>query len=205
MSLVYYTMEMALNRFEETYKKERKSLLGYIRSKVSSIEEAEDILQDVFYQAVRHSNTTEPINNLMGWLYGVTKNKITDWYRKKKHSTVSLHEEIEEDLTLEDMIADSGIDVEKDFVKGLVFETIQERIKELPEKQRRVFIDREVNGLSYREIEEDTGIPVNTLLAQKRYANMYLQKCLHVIKETLEDFKEIANERSRAWQNIVDV
>ena len=91
-----------LKRFEKTYKKRRRTLLKYIQSKVSNLEDAEDILHDVFYQAVRNHNATEPINNIMSWLYSITKNKIIDWYRKKKYKTLSLHEKIDDNITLED-------------------------------------------------------------------------------------------------------
>ena len=175
-------------RFETTYKKQRNTLLNYIRSKVSNFEEAEDILQDVFYQALRSSNTTEPINNIMGWLYSIAKNKIIDWYRKKKNKTLSLHEKIDDDLTLEDLLADSGIHVEQEFLRSLVLDAIYKSIDELPAKQRDVFIKREFKSMSYKEISEKTGIPINTLLSQKRYANLFLQKRLFAIKETLEEF-----------------
>lgn len=175
-------------KFEKTYKKKRRTLLKYIQSKVNNLEDAEDILQDAFYQAVRNQNTTEPINNIMSWLYSITKNKIIDWYRKKKHKTVSLNEKIDDDLTLEDLISDSGIHIEKEFLRSLVFDAIYKSIDQLPEKQREVFIKREMKGMSYKEISEETGVPVNTLLAQKRYANLFLQKHLLVIKETINEF-----------------
>ena len=177
-----------LKSFEKTYKKKRKTLLKYIQSKVSNFEEAEDILQDVFFQAVRNSNTTEPINNIMGWLYRIAKNKIIDWYRKKKHKTLSLQEKIDDEVTLEDLIADSGIHVEKEFLRSLVMDAIYKSIDQLPAKQREVFIYREMKGMSYKEISEQTGISVNTLVAQKRYANLFLQKRLLAIKEIIEEF-----------------
>lgn len=176
-----------LKRFEKTYKKKRRTLLKYIQSKVGNLEDAEDILHDVFYQAVKNQNTTQPINNIMSWLYRTTKNKIIDWYRKKKHKTVSLHEKISDDLSLEDLILDSGIHIENDFLRSLVFDAIYKSINQLPLNQRDTFIKREMKGMSYKEISEETGKSINTLLAQKRYANLFLQKRLLVIREMIKD------------------
>jgi RNA polymerase sigma factor (sigma-70 family) len=175
-------------RFEKTYREKRKTLLKYIRSRISSLEEAEDILQEVFYQAVRNQNTLEPINNIMSWLYRTAKNKVIDWYRKKKRGTVSIHKPINNDITLEDLISDSGIDVEKDFIRSLVFEAIYKSINQQPEKQRDVLVKREFRNMSYKEIAEETGISINTLLAQKRYANKFLTKRLLTVKKILEEY-----------------
>jgi RNA polymerase sigma factor (sigma-70 family) len=177
-----------IKRFEKTYKENRGTLLRYIRSKVSSLEEAEDILQEVFYQAVRHQNTLVPINNIMSWLYRTAKNKIIDWYRKKRLNTVSLNKKLKNDITLEGLISDTGINVEKDFIRSLVFEAIYKSINELPQKQRDIFIKREFKNMSYKEIAEETGIPLNTLLTQKRYANNFLKKRLLTVKKIIEEY-----------------
>lgn len=182
-------MEAAMTkRFEKTYNEKRETLLKYIRSKVSNLEEAEDILQEVFYQALRNQNTMAPVNNIMSWLYRITKNKIIDWYRKKKLNTVSIHKKVKNDIALEDLISDSGINVEKKFIRSMVFEAIYKSINELPEKQRNVFIKKEFKNMTYREISEETGIPLNTLLAQKRYANKFLKKRLLTIKNIIEEY-----------------
>ena len=177
----------SLKMFEKTYKEKRGTLLKYIQSRVSNFEEAEDILHDVFYQAVKNADTTEPINNIMSWLYRIAKNKIIDWYRKKKHKTLSLNKNIDDEVTLEDLIVNSGIHIEKEFLRSLVLDAIYKSIDQLPAKQRHVFINREMKGMSYKEISEETGISVNTLIAQKRYANLFLQKRLLAIKKTLEE------------------
>jgi RNA polymerase sigma factor (sigma-70 family) len=142
----------------------------------------------VFYQAVCNYNEIEQINNIMGWLYRIAKNKIIDWYRKKKHKALSLHKQIDDEVTLEDLLVDSGIDIEKDFIRSLVFDVMYKSIEQLPERQRDVFIKRELKGMSYKQIAEETGVKVNTLLAQKRYANLFLQKRLLKIREMLKEF-----------------
>ncbi|MBN1525348.1 MAG: RNA polymerase sigma factor [Spirochaetales bacterium] len=178
-----------MKRFEKTYKENHQTLLKYIRSKVSNIEEAEDILQDVFFQAVKNGNALQPINNAAGWLFSIAKNRIIDWYRKKKHKTISLQENINEDITVEDLIADSGIDIGEEYIRSMVFDAIYKSIDQLPEKQRAVFLKRELKGMSFKEISQETGIPVNTLLAQKRYANLFLQKRLGKIREIIEEIQ----------------
>jgi RNA polymerase sigma factor (sigma-70 family) len=182
--------EMVVKRVETTYIEKRSTLLKYIQSRVRTIEEAEDILHDVFYQAVRNSNTIEPINNIMGWLYRIAKNKIIDWYRKKKQTPLSLHKQLDAETTLGDLLADSGINIEKDFIRSLVFEAIYKSIEQLPGKQREVFMKRELKGMSYKEIAEETGVKVNTLLAQKRYANLFLKKRLSTIRKMLKEYLE---------------
>jgi RNA polymerase sigma factor (sigma-70 family) len=182
------TEEIAVKGLEKTYREKRQSLLKYIQSRVSTMEEAEDILQDVFYQAIRHYNAIEPINNIMGWLFRIIKNKIIDWYRKKKHRTISLEEKVDEHTSLADFISDPVIHQPEDnLLRSLVHEAIHKSINSLPEKQREVFIKRELKGMSYKEIAKETGIPVNTLIAQKRYANLFLQKRLSAVKKIVEE------------------
>ncbi len=172
---------------EGAYRKERHNLLKFIRSKIADAEEAEDILQDVFFQAVQNLNVTQPIENLMGWLYTITRNKIIDLYRKKKYKTISLHES--NAVSLDALLKDSGVDLEKDFIRTQVMESLIESIEELPEDQRDAFIMQAVEGRTFKEISELTGIPINTLIARKRYALKFLRKRLSDIKDVLKEIK----------------
>jgi RNA polymerase sigma factor (sigma-70 family) len=181
---------LVIEKLERAYRDERGGLLAFIRSKIDDAEEAEDILQEVFMQATRSLNVTAPIENLMAWLYRAAKNRIIDWYRKKRYRFVSIHgtdNGTEEKATIEDLLADSGIDLEKGLIRSLVMEAIAEAIEELPETQREVFILQAVEGKTFREISASTGTSINTLLARKRYAVQFLRKRLKDMKEILQD------------------
>jgi RNA polymerase sigma factor (sigma-70 family) len=180
-------MEAVLTgKLERAYKNESKKLLGFIRSKISSIEDAEDILHDVFLSAVNNINITEPIDNLAGWIYTIARNRIIDWYRKKKNRTVSLHQ-IKNDISLEEMIQDAGINLEKQMLRKIVMQAIEESLEELPESQREVFFLQAIEGKTFKEISEITKTPVNTLLARKRYAVLFLRDRLREIKEMIDE------------------
>ena len=172
-------------RLEETFRSERGRLLSFIRSRIQSWEEAEDILQDVFSQAVENLNAAQPVENLLAWLYRVTRNRIIDLYRRRnvREPAVSMSD----DLSLENLISDSGIDLEKDFIREQVMEAVLDALGELPENQREVFLLQAVEGRTFREISDQTGVSINTLLSRKRYAQRFLCKRLEDIKELIEE------------------
>ena len=174
-----------MQRLEKVYRSERGSLLGFIRSRTGSLEEAEDLLQDVFFQAIRAASVTDPIENVVGWLYTIARNKIIDRYRRKK-DTVSLQQE-REDITLEELLADSGIDIEKEVIRRAVMDALIEALEELPPEQREAFIQQAIEGRTFREISEQSGVPLNTLIARKRYAVQFLRKRLHDLKEIVDE------------------
>jgi RNA polymerase sigma factor (sigma-70 family) len=177
-----------MKKIEHTFGEERGKLLNYIKSKVNNLEDAEDILQDVFTSAVEKLSITEPVNNLAAWLYTVTKNRIIDWYRKKKLRKVSLEGD-EEGVSLEGLIASSGLTGEQEFIRGIVDEALGDALEELPDNQREIFVQQAVEGKTFREISEETGIPLNTLIAQKRYAILFLRQRLKEIKELLDEYR----------------
>ncbi len=174
-----------MQRLEKVYRSERTSLLGFIRSRTGDLEEAEDLLQDVFFQAIRAASVTEPIENIVGWLYTIARNKIIDRYRRKP-STVSLQQE-REDLTLEELLADSGIDIEKEMIRRAVMDALIEAMEELPPEQRNAFVQQAIEGRTFREISEQSGVPLNTLIARKRYAVQFLRKRLHGLREIIDE------------------
>ena len=176
-----------VQRLEMAFRSEHKSLLDFIRSRTAGLEEAEDLLQDVFFQAIRSISVTEPIDNIIGWLYTIAKNKIVDLYRSRK-KTISLQQETK-DVTLEEMIADSGIDIEKDLIRATVMDALIEALEELPGEQRDIFIRQVIEGRTFREISEESGLSINTLIARKRYAVHFLRKRLQEIKELIADME----------------
>lgn len=164
---------------ETTVRSERKRLLDFIRRRVRTQEDAEDILQDVFYQLVTSYSVAEPIEKMAAWLFTVARNKITDWYRKRRHE--SLPQNPVDDslpLTIEDLLSDPEDKPDAAYERALVWEELSDALEELPEKQRDVFVMHELEGRNFNEIVEITGEPLNTLLSRKRYAVLFLRERL---------------------------
>jgi RNA polymerase sigma factor (sigma-70 family) len=179
-------MEMVLQlELGRAYQKEKKRLLTFIRNRVGSLEDAEDILQDVFYHTLQGISVTDQIDNLLGWLYVAARNKIIDWYRKKRPQTLPL-EEMGKD-SLDALIADSGLHPEKSYQQNLIAEALAESIESLPEEQRMVFVLQELEGKTFKEIAEMTGESINTLISRKRYAIQHLRKQLQEIKSIVDE------------------
>lgn len=178
-------------RIEETVQKERKRLLNFIRQRVTNVADAEDILQDVFYQFTEYSRLGSQIDSLTGWLFAVTRNKITDWFRKKRETSFSDHvQEYDgsEPLFLSEILPDHAAGADVPMIRKILSESILEAVEELPEEQRTVFLQHEVAGKSFKEMSAATGVPVNTLLSRKRYAVLYLRERLaELYKELLND------------------
>jgi len=164
----------------KTVANESNRLFHFIRTRVKSTLDAEDILQDVFFQLARISDDITSIEKISAWLFQVARNRITDLYRKKK--TLSFSEmnraATEEGLSLnfECYIPDSSDLPDTILVRKKVWELLKEGLAEIPTEQSSVFTMHELDGLSFKKIEEITGIQVNTLISRKRYAIVYLRK-----------------------------
>ncbi len=167
-------------RLEGAYRRERHRLLGFIRARLAGLEEAEDLLQEVFVQAAQTLSAAQPIDNLVGWLYTAARNRIIDRYRSRRPA-VSLQGG-EETATLESLLRDSGVEVERELVRGLVMEVLESALAALPEAQREVFLLQALEGVSFREISQRTGTSINTLLARKRYAVRFLRRRLEELR-----------------------
>lgn len=178
-------------RITSAYKSEHKRLLGYIRKRIPISEEAEDILQDIFYQLTVGFNDIRRIESLTGWLYKVADNRITDLFRKRKHKVISYTESVPEGeegpLTLEEILPSVGTTPYDDDLKDKIWETIEETLSGLPEEQRSVFIDTEFEDKSFREISGNTGVGINTLISRKRYAVLALRKNLDELYKLLKN------------------
>jgi RNA polymerase sigma factor (sigma-70 family) len=175
-----------IHRVAKSFEAEQRGLFAFIRSKIRSLEESEDLLQEVYFQALSSLNVLEAVDNLTGWLYTVAKNKIIDWYRKKRLPTVSIDEPLENGFSFTDFLAEEIPDDLDDETRELVFQSIMEAIDELPEKQRYVFIQHVIEGKTFRELAEETGESINTLIARKRYAVQFLQGRLQEVKKFLQ-------------------
>lgn len=175
-----------------TVEKERGRLFNFIRRRVKSTLDAEDILQDVFYQFVRVSEEVNAIEKASSWLFQVARNRITDLYRKKKSVNFSqlnvVTDDEEQSLNFEDYIPDLADLPDATLTREMVWEVLEEGLSELPAKQREVFTMHEFDDLSFNEIAEITGEQVNTLISRKRYAIVHLREKLG------ELYKEVVNQ-----------
>ncbi len=175
-------MDLAL-QIEHLFKTDRKKFLGFIRQRVRSQEEAEDILQDVFTNVLAASaNVQKPIENIASWVFTAVRNRIIDSYRKKRAETFSDMQtpgQSEDGVdTFENFLGDYSTSPESDLIRKTIWESVQDGLQELPAEQREVFVRNEFEGVSFREMSEETGVNINTLLARKRYAVLHLRKRL---------------------------
>jgi RNA polymerase sigma factor (sigma-70 family) len=168
---------------EQVAGRESGRLLNYIRRQVSSREDAEDILQEVFYQFLKGFSDIRSTERITSWLFTVARNKITDYFRKKKPVALSDRQTMgkEEDgqvLKLEDILPALTRDPEDELMREWIWETIEKALDEMPGDQRDVFIWNEFEDRSFSEISEMTGEGINTLLSRKHYAILFLRKKL---------------------------
>ena len=160
-----------------------KRLLGFIRRRVSSEADAEDVLQDVWYQLTTTVDT-EAIEQIGSWLFTVARNKITDRYRKKKPASLEdmlTLEDEEGGLGFSDILLDNSNNPETAFLQSLFWKTLDDALQELPEEQRVVFVWNELGDMPFKEIAELTGENVNTLISRKRYAVLHLRERLQTL------------------------
>ncbi len=169
----------------EIVQREQKRLLDFIRRRVPSQEDAEDILQDVLYQLAESYRLMKPIEQMSSWLFTVARNKITDLFRKKKPVNFSslrfdskASEEEGESLSITDFIPDGSEGPEMAFLRKVILNTVEEALGELPQEQREVFVMQEMEQMSFKAIAELTGEPINTLISRKRYAVLHLRERL---------------------------
>ncbi len=181
------TERMALEqdqRISEVVKQERSRLRNFIRRRVPDPRDAEDILQDVFYELVEANRLLMPIEHVTGWLFRVARNRITDLFRKKKperFSDTAVAGEDGERLELEDLLPSRDAGPEALYARNVFFDELELAVDELPDEQRQVFVAHELEGRSFKEMAAETGVSVNTLLSRKRYAVLRLRERLKSI------------------------
>jgi RNA polymerase sigma factor (sigma-70 family) len=174
---------------EEAVRAEGRRLLDFIRRRVPTSEDAEDILQDVFTQLATSYRVTAPIERVSSWLFTVARNRITDWYRKRRPEPMPMiTTEGGEVLGLQDILFDPNDGPDRAYARSLVWPALVEALEELPEEQREVFVWHELEGKSFKEIGDLTGENQNTLLSRKRYAVLHLRDRLRELYDQLQDF-----------------
>ena len=171
-------------RISEVVKREQSRLRNFIRRRVPDPRDAEDILQDVFYELVEANRLLMPIEHVTGWLFRVARNRITDLFRKKRpesFSDTAVADEDDELLQLEDLLPSPDAGPEALYVRNVLLDELELAVDELPEEQREVFVAHELEGRSFKEMAAETGVSVNTLLSRKRYAVLHLRERLQSI------------------------
>jgi RNA polymerase sigma factor (sigma-70 family) len=171
-------------RISETILREQVRLRNFIRGRVADRSDAEDILQDVFYELVEAYRLMKPIEQVGAWLFRVARNRITDLFRKRKPEalqelqTPSIDGEL---FTFEDLLPSSDGGPEAAYARTVLLEELDEALDELPDEQREVFIAHEIEGRSFKELAAESGLGVNTLLSRKHYAVIHLRERLRSI------------------------
>lgn len=171
--------------FSEAMKRDQPRLRSFIRRYVGDTGEAEDILQDVFYELLEAYRMMKPIEHVSGWLLRVARNRIVDLFRRRRPSSLNdpLQAEGENDrsLTLEDLLPSAEDGPDAIYARRILLETLEDAIEELPQEQREIFLANEVAGTSFKEYAAETGISINTLLSRKRYAVQHLRRRLQAV------------------------
>ena len=169
-------------RISDVVKREQVRLRNFIRRRVPDPGDAEDILQEVFYELVEANRLLMPIEHVTGWLFRVARNRITDLFRRKRPEAFSDAADSDgERLRFEDLLPSPDAGPEALYDRNLLLEELELAIEELPDEQREVFIAHEFEGRSFREMASETGVSVNTLLSRKRYAVLHLRERLQNI------------------------
>jgi len=178
--------EDPLQHIGQTFEQERRRLFAFIRDRVSDLDEAEDILQDVFFQLVNRYDSIESLDRVSSWLFTVARNKITDSYRKKRPERLSQMRDGEDrPLNLSDILPDLAGQPDELYARSLILDALDEALEELPEQQRDVFVAHEFEGVPFKQMAQETGLSVNTLLSRKRYAVLHLRERLKEVYEEL--------------------
>jgi RNA polymerase sigma factor (sigma-70 family) len=176
------------NSITEIVKDYSRRLLGFIRKRVTNEADAEDVLQDVFYQLLGNK---EPIDQITAWLFTVARNKIIDRKRKKQPVALDgLFSEMEDGEMYDwmEILMDDSSNPETIYLRNLFRDLLKEALDELPEEQKQAFVLNEMDGIPFKQISDDTGIPVNTLISRKRYAVLHLRTRLADLHDALKNY-----------------
>jgi RNA polymerase sigma factor (sigma-70 family) len=174
-------------RISEAVEREQGRLRSFIRKRVPDEGDAEDILQDVFYELVQAYRLMKPLEQVSAWLFRVARNRITDFFRKKRPKALSKEPEVvgeEGDLLwFEDLLPSPDAGPEAVYARSVLFEELDAALDELPKEQREIFIAHELEGRSFKELAAEMGLSVNTLLSRKHYAALHLRERLQLIHD----------------------
>ena|SRR3984957_5231513 len=170
----------------QAMKRDEPKLRNFIRKHVADTSDAEDIVQEVFYELLEAYRLMKPVEHVTAWLFRVARNRMIDLFRKKKPDSLNepvIASEDGDTLLLEDLLPSAEASPEAAYARNMLLDALEDAIEELPAAQREVFIAHELTGLSFKEIAAETGLSVNTLLSRKHYAVLHLRQRLQTIYE----------------------
>jgi RNA polymerase sigma factor (sigma-70 family) len=176
-------------RISNVVEREQSRLLNFIRRRVRDPGDAEDLLQDVFFELAEANRLLMPIEHVTGWLFRVARNRITDWFRKRRPERLGPRpstDEAEAGPRLEDLLPSREAGPEARYARTLLLDELELALEELPPEQRDVFVAHELEGRSFKAMAEESGVSVNTLLSRKRYAVLRLRERLQEIYDTFK-------------------
>ena len=182
-------------RISEAIKLEWARLRNFIHKRVPDQSDAEDILQDVFYELIEAYRLMKPIEQAGAWLFRVARNRITDRFRKQTAESLQSPAAQSNDndaRVLEDLLPSLEAGPEAVYARRVLLEEIEEALNELPAEQRDVFVAHEIEGRGFKELAAESGVGVSTLLSRKRYAVLHLRRRLHAI------YREFTSEKRKA-------
>jgi RNA polymerase sigma factor (sigma-70 family) len=168
----------------EVFERDEPRLRNFILKHVLDRGDADDVLQDVFYELIEAYRLMKPIEQVSAWLFRVARNRITDLFRRKRPESLSqplTGSEEGEELLLEDLLPSADAGPEAVYARGVLIDALDEAIEELPAEQKNVFVAHELLGMSFKDIAASTGVGINTLLSRKRYAVLALRERLQAI------------------------
>ena len=171
-------------RISEAINRDKTRLRNFIRRRVADPSDAEDILQEVFYELVETYRLMKPIEQVGAWLFRVARNRITDLFRKKKPEASTNDPVVAEEgelLTVEDLLPSRDAGPEAAYARTVLLAELEDALEELPEEQREVFLAHEIEGRSFKDLAVETGLSVNTLLSRKHYAVIHLRERLRAV------------------------
>jgi RNA polymerase sigma factor (sigma-70 family) len=174
-------------RISEAIERDESRLRNFIRRRVADREDAEDVLQDVFYELVEAYRMMKPVEQVTAWLFRVARNRIIDLFRRNEREASrndpATIKEDGEPLQLEELLPSPDAGPDAAYARSLLLEELDAALDELPDEQREVFIAHELMGYSFKELAEQTGVSLNTLLSRKHYAVLYLRERLQTIHD----------------------
>src|SRR5215831_16611680 len=176
-------------RLSDTVVREQTRLRNFIRRRVADQRDAEDILQEVFYEFVEAYRLMKPIEQVTGWLYRVARNRIIDLFHSRKARSLSDPVKVADDgteLLLQDLLPSRDLGPDAAYARTVLLEELDQALDELPDQQREVFLAHEVEGRSFKDLSAEAGVSVNTLIARKHRAVVDLRRRL---REIHDEFK----------------
>ena len=189
-------------RISEAVSRDQSRLRNFIRRRVADPRDAEDILQDVFYELVEAYRMMKPVEQVTAWLFRVARNRITDLFRRRSREALRNEParvaqdggedsaKVSEELSLEELLPSSDAGPAAAYARSILLEEVDDALDELPAEQREVFVAHELMGYSFKELAAETGVSVNTLLSRKHYAVLHLRERLQAI------YDEVRNDRT---------